>query len=95
MSNNSRITGSAGVAQRKRIRQRDNYTCCMCKRAVRVGEVDHKTPLEHGGTNDDSNLWLLCNPCHKVKTAKDRGYILKTAIAEDGTPTANHHHWNR
>lgn len=95
MNKHSRITGSAGVEQRKRIRLRDNYTCCMCRRAVRVGEVDHKIPLEKGGSNDDDNLWLLCNPCHKIKTASDRGYILKTGIDETGMPTANHHHWNR
>jgi 5-methylcytosine-specific restriction protein A len=97
MTIHSRITGSAGVAQRRRIRLRDNYTCQnpTCRRAVRVGEVDHKIPLEKGGSNDDDNLWLLCNPCHKIKTASDRGYILKTGIAEDGMPTANHHHWNR
>lgn len=92
----SRITGAAGVAQRKRIRVRDNYTCqnVSCRRAVRVGEVDHIVALDDGGTNDDSNLHLLCIPCHKEKTAKDRGYVLKTGIAEDGSPTDKHHHWN-
>jgi len=41
-------------------------------------EIDHRIPLEQGGTNDDSNLETLCggpDGCHDLKTrqeAKDR-----------------------
>jgi hypothetical protein len=35
-------------------------------------EVDHRTPLCQGGSNDDANLWLLCIPCHKAKTTAER-----------------------
>ena len=31
-------------------------------------ELDHKTPLERGGTNDLQNLQVLCLPCHDGKT---------------------------
>jgi len=34
-------------------------------------EIDHRTPLWAGGTNDLENLWLLCIECHKAKTAKE------------------------
>jgi 5-methylcytosine-specific restriction protein A len=51
-----------------------------------VGEVDHIKPLEHGGTNEDDNLQLLCSECHKVKTATDRGHKVKRAFGPDGCP---------
>jgi 5-methylcytosine-specific restriction endonuclease McrA len=91
----SRIQGRAGIEQRKRIRLRDGYKCRHCSTVIRVGEVDHIKPLEHGGSNDDSNLQLLCYPCHNLKTALDRGYVLKSGSTEDGLPTSSHHHWNR
>nr|WP_281362426.1 HNH endonuclease [Pararobbsia alpina] len=77
------------------MRLRDKYTCQHCKRATRIGEVDHITALENGGSNDDSNLQLLCIPCHKLKTAKDRGYVLKSGSSVDGLPIDSHHHWNQ
>jgi 5-methylcytosine-specific restriction endonuclease McrA len=33
--------------------------------------VDHITPLWDGGANEDPNLQLLCDPCHKAKTAAE------------------------
>ncbi|WP_316886413.1 HNH endonuclease [Ralstonia thomasii] len=90
----SRITGSAGVRQRKRIRERDNYHCKKCGVPVLKGEVDHKVPLEEGGSNDDSNLWLLCDECHKEKTARDRGYKIRSDIDDTGLPLNPNHHWN-
>ena len=89
-----RLRGNAGVAQRKRIRDRDKYVCQHCNIAVRTGEIDHIIPLELGGTNDDNNLHLLCSPCHLKKTAKDRGYKLSTGSTVDGMPTNPEHHWN-
>lgn len=35
-------------------------------------EVEHIVALRYGGTNDPSNLRLLCTSCHKVKTAAER-----------------------
>lgn len=69
-----RKRGSAGVRDRERIRQRDNGLCQACKAQGRttVGvAVDHKRPLWAGGTDDDSNKWLLCQPCHDLKTAEE------------------------
>lgn len=31
-------------------------------------ELDHKIPLQRGGTDEESNLWALCLPCHDGKT---------------------------
>lgn len=89
-----RLRGSKGVAQRKRIRERDNYQCVKCGIAVLVGQVDHILSLEDGGDNDDRNMQLLCTPCHERKTANDRGYKITTGTNVDGTPTNPNHHWN-
>lgn len=35
-------------------------------------ECDHIVPLSRGGTNDLSNLRVVCKPCHKTKTREDR-----------------------
>jgi 5-methylcytosine-specific restriction protein A len=33
--------------------------------------VDHIVALSRGGSSEDSNLMVLCRPCHGTKTAKD------------------------
>lgn len=45
-------------------------------------EVDHKTPLRDGGTNDIDNLWLLCRDCHKKKTVAEHSARLRRMFAE-------------
>lgn len=52
------------------ILQRDNSTCQRCGKTIKDGfklEVDHKIPVEWGGTNDPENLWTLCNECNGGK----------------------------
>jgi 5-methylcytosine-specific restriction endonuclease McrA len=90
----TRLTGNAGVAQRLRIRLRDNYCCRKCSRVTNNGEVDHIIALDDNGTNDDTNLQYLCTTCHKEKTATDRQYTIKTGSTVDGLPTNPNHHWN-
>jgi 5-methylcytosine-specific restriction protein A len=57
---------------RKRIIERDMGLCQACKNErglIRAGyEADHIDPL---GSNDDSNLQLLCPQCHKRKTSTE------------------------
>lgn len=45
-------------------------------------EVDHIKPLIDGGSNDLSNLWLLCTHCHKKKTSAEHSARLKAMFAE-------------
>ena len=54
--------------------RRDKGLCQQCLRGGRVvpgNECDHITPKSRGGTDDMSNLELLCRPCHASKTARE------------------------
>lgn len=80
-----RIRGRAWMATRQRIAKHYNYTCVDCGLIWRshIDQIDHDTPLEQGGSNDDSNLKPRCNSCHKVKTLaerKDKGVYIKDLI---------------
>jgi 5-methylcytosine-specific restriction protein A len=69
-----RKRGSAGVKDRQAIRARDHGLCQECKRQGRTilgVVVDHITPLWQGGSDEDDNKELLCNPCHDAKTAQE------------------------
>lgn len=66
-----RTRGRAWQAKRREVMLRDQYTCASCG-AVGHHEVDHKIPLERGGSGmNDDNLQLLCSTCHKTKTADE------------------------
>lgn len=54
---------------RKRIFERDGYKCKECK-AVDNLSIDHIIPVSKFGTDDDSNLQLLCRSCNSSKGAK-------------------------
>lgn len=69
-----RKRGSAGVKDRNRIRERDCGLCQKCKQENRVSigqAVDHIIPLWKGGSDEDSNKWLLCHECHDEKTKRE------------------------
>ena len=44
--------------------------CIICGSTVKL-EVDHRRALMNGGTNEITNLALLCDECHKIKTKYD------------------------
>lgn len=80
-----RIRGRTWMATRQRIAKAYNYTCVDCGLIWRshIDQIDHDVPLEQGGSNDDSNLKLRCNACHKDKTRaerKDKGVYIKDLI---------------
>lgn len=50
--------------------------CAKCGHKIVGGErwqCDHIKPLWEGGENRESNLQLLCEPCHGVKTRREAG----------------------
>lgn len=68
-----RVRGRALQARNAQIALRDMYTCRACGRVTDKceGEVDHRTPLAQGGSDEPSNLQWLCIECHKLKTARE------------------------
>lgn len=64
---------------RRRILDRDGHTCqwpmngTICGRPAR--NVDHKTPGHLGGGHDDDNLWSLCDPHERAKSAAEGGRV--------------------
>lgn len=67
----SKNTQKIPLSLRHEVLVRDNYTCqdCGAKASDTVQvEVDHKTPRSRGGTNDISNLKVLCSDCNRGKS---------------------------
>lgn len=63
---------------------------CRAKGLVTIATVpDHIKPLAKGGTDDDTNIQCLCEPCHAEKTAEDFGHRApKQQIGADGWPVS-------
>jgi len=60
----------AWARMRKRIFERDNFTCVYCgKRGGRL-ECDHIMPVSRGGLTEDANLVTSCIGCNRSKGAK-------------------------
>jgi len=66
-----RIRGRTWMSTRERILKRDGFACQCCGLVRSDHEIDHRIPLEQGGSNGDSNLWTLCHDCHARKTADE------------------------
>ena len=69
-------TDDTAIPARVKVRAFDRCSgrCCECgvviAGAVRP-EFDHVVSLINGGENRESNLQLLCVPCHSLKTKSD------------------------
>ena len=62
-------TRDVSFALKSFVAYRDRYQCCMCEQKVGVAyEIDHRKGLQRSGSNLASNLELLCNSCHSLKT---------------------------
>ncbi len=53
---------------RLRILKRDQNICAYC--GGHANSVDHIHPVNHGGTDDDTNLVACCTPCNSSKKDK-------------------------
>lgn len=89
---NGRFRHGVEPGLREYIKMRDNMTCRMCKMILEsnVLQVHHIVPVSDGGTDDKTNLVLLCYHCHtKVHQDSWENYVddLKkyTSIAESVT----------
>ncbi|MBN2391012.1 MAG: HNH endonuclease [Anaerolineae bacterium] len=56
---------------RRKVAAAAQHRCGYCQTEQRVSgaqmHIDHLTPLAHGGTSDESNLWLACAWCNSFK----------------------------
>lgn len=50
------------------LKQQD-YRCNICKEKNRPWDADHIIPASEGGTNDITNIQIVCRPCHIEKDA--------------------------
>lgn len=76
------------MSQTKRFRifRRDGFRCQLCGRQADADNgielhVDHKMPLSKGGSDNDANLWTLCNECNGGKSDS----IIEEIIEEMGS----------
>ena len=62
-----RVTWPKGLKQ-ELMRRQDN-TCVYCghRRIARSLDIDHMVPAVRGGSNDTSNLQVICRPCNQRK----------------------------
>lgn len=85
-----RLRGRAAVAQRRR-RLDAEPLCrdCSAKGLTTEASVpDHIVPLAKGGSDEDSNIRCLCEPCHAKRTAEQFGHRApRQEIGADGWPT--------
>ena len=54
---------------KRELMSRQNNTCVYCghRRTARLLEIDHIFPVVRGGSNDKSNLQVICRPCNMRK----------------------------
>ena len=62
-----RLTWPKGL-KRSLMRRQDN-TCTYCgyRRIAASMDIDHIVPVVRGGSNDESNLQVICRPCNQRK----------------------------
>lgn len=96
-----RLRGRAGVAQRKRRLLRTDGLCEACLKLGRTTlatVVNHKTPLIHGGSDEDSNTENLCAEHDRSETARQFRHQVAEGgrgIGRSGRPTNPDHPWNQ
>jgi 5-methylcytosine-specific restriction protein A len=92
-----RLEGRQKTERNRRVKKRQPL-CAMClsghcahrddgEQCVRAGtQVDHIVAIDNGGTEQSSNLQVLCDPCHAIKTTSDLGHKPRQTVGADGWP---------
>ena len=62
-----------------RLCEKQNDLCAKCHTPLTTAQCDHIIPLILGGENRETNLQMLCVPCHVGKTRLD--VKLKSKVA--------------
>ena len=82
----ARVSGTTLQALRREAYASQHGRCATPSCPGVPSELDHIVPVEQGGSDDRSNLQLLCLPCHRTKTALQRGQRIRVLIGPDGYP---------
>ena len=92
-SNERRIRPTRRVAWPKGLKQelmrRQDNTCVYCgyRRIARSLDIDHVIPAVRGGSNDVSNLQVICRPCNQRKGLQtDREFRTRYSRLVPATP---------
>lgn len=94
-----RLRGRAGQRQRRLARtDRLCERCLKADRSTLATVVNHIVPLDHGGTDDDSNTENLCRDSDQEVTADQFGHDRSRGLGgcdTTGLPSDPNHPWNR
>ena len=66
-----RLSGRLKAELKIRLIQEGGLECAGCDRTLPHEDyldIDHRLPVSDGGTNEFSNLCLLCQPCNRLKS---------------------------
>lgn len=69
---------------KRRILARDGGICYLC--GGQAVTADHVLNVTAGGTHDDDNLAAICEPCHDVKSERERRAGIKARKAKRQAP---------
>lgn len=67
MGRKKRGGGCISAAKRLRVYKRDGFACVECGYTGANLTLDHKVPRSKGGTDAESNLQTMCQPCNAAK----------------------------
>ncbi len=88
---------------RQRVTGAAQHRCGYCLTAQQISgaqmHIEHLIPVAHGGTSDESNLWLSCAWCNRYKAAKtqatDPNTQLEVPLYNPRTQRwREHFHWS-
>ena len=57
----------------RQVLERDGWTCQCCG-AMQQLQVHHRQFRSHSGNDSEENLITLCDHCHRVVHANEKGY---------------------
>jgi CRISPR/Cas system Type II protein with McrA/HNH and RuvC-like nuclease domain len=61
-----------------KVRKSSKYRCGFClfqeSYSHTTFQIDHIIPIAKSGTNDEENLWLVCETCNRAKSDKVEGF---------------------
>jgi 5-methylcytosine-specific restriction endonuclease McrA len=83
---------------RKKVFERDNFTCQKCKtqdKTARILEAHHINPLVMEGNDNLDNLITLCSDCHHFAPNNKQGFEDYMKEEMDGTFTTLMKAWNK